>query len=254
MTLTHRFGHGPELLIALHGFGEEGGRFAVLEEALQDRYTVVAFDLPFHGGTKWPEDSFSKADILSIINDILEKEDRARFSILAFSFGARLALALLPDIADKLDKLICLAPEGIGTRGMFVAEHTPMLLRKALYKWLQRPNWFLQVLRFFHEMGLVPGLVYKFITFNVAHPDRRRRAFGCWLSLNDFRIKRSALKRLLLQTGIPMDIYLGMHDDRVRLKPLQQFVKGLPSARLFLLDDGHQLVNKRLNRSLADNK
>jgi pimeloyl-ACP methyl ester carboxylesterase len=252
--VTYRFGHGPELLIALHGFGEDGRRFAVLEEALQDRYTVVAFDLPFHGGTEWPRDAFSKADILHIINGILEKEGHTRFSILAFSFGARLALAMLPDIADKLDKLILLAPEGIGTHGMFAAEHTPMVLRKALQQWLRRPGWLLRLLYAGYQSGLISALAYKFITYNLAQPERYRRVFGCWLSLNDFSVHAASTKQLLLQSGIPLDIYIGARDDRVRLQPLQRFVKGLPKARLFVVDDGHQLLNVRLKKYLADNK
>ena len=45
------FGTGPELLIALHGFGDRARMFAVLEPALADRYRVVAVDWPFHGQT-----------------------------------------------------------------------------------------------------------------------------------------------------------------------------------------------------------
>ncbi|MBL7798722.1 MAG: hypothetical protein JNJ90_19650, partial [Saprospiraceae bacterium] len=66
-----RFGEGPQLLVALHGFGDRARLFAILEEALSERYTVVAIDLPFHGQTEWPNRTFSKADLLAVVRQIM---------------------------------------------------------------------------------------------------------------------------------------------------------------------------------------
>ncbi len=57
---TYRFGAGPELLIAIHGFSDRARMFTVLEPALAGKYTVVAIDLPFHGQTEWQKNTFCK--------------------------------------------------------------------------------------------------------------------------------------------------------------------------------------------------
>ena len=53
-----RWGTGGKLLFCLHGYGETGAGFAFLETALGDEYTILAIDMPFHGGTDWKEGLF----------------------------------------------------------------------------------------------------------------------------------------------------------------------------------------------------
>jgi pimeloyl-ACP methyl ester carboxylesterase len=123
-----QFGTGPELLIALHGFSDRARMFAVLEPALSARYTVVAIDWPFHGQTEWSPRTFSKQDLLGIIQMVVAAHGATRFSLMGFSFGARLAQALLPDIYPQLNKLYLLSPDGVKTKGMSTAARTPMWL------------------------------------------------------------------------------------------------------------------------------
>ena len=241
-----RFGHGPELLIALHGFGERAQRFTALEPALHPRYTLIAFDLPLHGRHEWPADSFRKTDILDTLQHILHQEGKIRFSLLAYSFGARLVLALLPEIADKLDRLILLAPEGFGAPGMRLAEWTPMAVRKTLYHRLKKSDRLRKAIQAGCWIG--PKTVRRFLSYHLAKPERLRRAFGCWLSLPDFKIDQAALKKCLLQTNIPVTIYLGAHDHRIPIKPVQRWAKNLPNAQLIILNAGHDLFSRRIRR------
>jgi predicted alpha/beta-fold hydrolase len=100
------FGSGPELLIALHGFSDRARMFAVLEPALSENYTVVAVDWPLHGQTHWTPNTFSKQDLLDIIRRILANHGKERFSLMGFSFGARLAQALLPDLSSPTQQAL----------------------------------------------------------------------------------------------------------------------------------------------------
>lgn len=151
-----KFGSGPQLLIALHGFGDRARMFAVLEEALTEKYTVLAVDWPFHGQTEWPDTTFSKEDLLAIIQLILKQEGKTRFCMMGFSFGARLAQSMLPELSGQLDKLYLLSPDGVNTKGMSMAVHTPMWVRRFLFRVLKRPDWFLNLLRIGRKIGIVP--------------------------------------------------------------------------------------------------
>ena len=166
-----RFGQGPKLLVALHGFGDRARLFAILEEALATRYTVVAIDLPFHGQTEWEDTTFAKSDLLEIIAVIMAREGRERLCLMGYSFGARLVQAMLPDLLPRLDKLYLLAPDGIQTKGMPLAVRTPMWLRRFLFRILRKPQWFLYLLDLGRRLKLLPPLILHFLSFNLTRPE-----------------------------------------------------------------------------------
>lgn len=245
-----RFGIGPQLMIALHGFGDRARMFAVLEPALAERYTFVAIDWPFHGQTIWPSNRFEKKDLLAIIQLILLKEGKTRFSLMGFSFGGRLAQAMLPELIPQLDKLFLLSPDGVETKGMTMAVRTPIVIRKFLYKILERPNWFLKILSFGQKIGLVPGMINHFLASNLSRPDRFQRTFGCWLSLDSFYLRRRNIKALLKERKLPTAIYYGKKDEMIRFETLQKMTKGLPNVQLFVLNEGHRLIGEHLGERL----
>ncbi|TNE58352.1 MAG: alpha/beta hydrolase [Bacteroidetes bacterium] len=245
-----RFGQGPRLLIALHGFGDRARLFAILEEALAPRYTVVAVDLPFHGQTEWPYQTFSKQDILEIVRKIMEREGKDRLCLMGYSFGARLVQAMLPDLLPQLDKLYLLAPDGIRTKGMPLAVRTPMWARRLLFRLLQPPDWFLFLVDTGRRLGVVPPLISGFLAFNLKRPERFRRTFGCWLSLRSFYLRRRRIKAIWRESGLPVDIYFGTKDEMIRYKTVKKMVEGVRNVRIYLMDAGHRLIGEDLKERM----
>lgn len=247
-----RFGHGEQLLVALHGFGDRARLFAILEQALTEKYTVVAFDLPFHGQTEWPRDTFLKTDLTGIIRHILGREGKERFCLMGFSFGARLAQAMLPDFLPQLDKLYLLAPDGIHTKGMSTAVRTPLWIRRLLGRILKKPQWFLRLLHLGNRLGLVPGLIVHFLSFNLTRPERFRRTFGCWYALDSFYLRRTNIKAIWRESGLPVDIYFGTKDEMIQYKTVKKMVEGVPNVRIYLMDAGHRLIGEDLRDRMRD--
>jgi pimeloyl-ACP methyl ester carboxylesterase len=56
-----QYGYGPGLIFCFHGYGENAVSFAIFEEILGDRFTLIAIDFPFHGKTDWQEGTFIRA-------------------------------------------------------------------------------------------------------------------------------------------------------------------------------------------------
>ncbi len=241
-----RFGQGERLLIALHGFGDRARLFAILEKALAERYTVVAFDLPFHGQTEWPERSFSKADLMGIVHTILRRENKERLCLMGYSFGARLCQALMPDLLPQLDKLYLLAPDGIQTKGMSTAVRTPMWVRQFLFRILKKPAWFLQLLNLGRRLGVVPPLIVHFLSFNITRPERFLRTFGCWFALDSFYLPRHRINAIWRESGLRVDIYFGTKDEMIRYKTVKKMVEGIRTVRIYLMDAGHRLIGEDL--------
>ncbi len=247
------FGSGPELLIALHGFSDRARMFAVLEPALSENYTVVAVDWPLHGQTHWKPNTFSKQDLLDIIRRILANNGKERFSLMGFSFGARLAQALLPDLVHQLNKLYLLSPDGVKTKGMSMAAHTPMWVRRLLYRILQKPDWFISLLNVGRKIGVAPPMIHHFLTNNLNRPERFRRTFGCWLAMNSFYLRRHTIQRILKESNLRTDVYIGLSDPMLRQATLKKLYEGLPAVRVFWLDEGHRLIGEELGEHLKTN-
>ena len=54
-----KFGSGKEILLAFHGFGNHSSDFRILERSLGKKYTIISFNLPYHGASYIDE---SRAD------------------------------------------------------------------------------------------------------------------------------------------------------------------------------------------------
>ncbi len=247
---TLRFGEGPKLLIALHGFGDRARMFAVLEEALGTNYTVVAMDWPFHGQTEWSKETFTKEDLLVVIRQILEKEGKTRFCLMGFSFGARLSQAMLPELAGQLDKLYLFSPDGVKTKGMTMAVHTPMWVRRFLFNILKKPDWFINLVQAGRKIGLVPPLIQHFLANNLNRPERLQRTFGCWFALDSFYLPRRQIRDVLEKTGLPTDVYIGLHDRFLHQEVLKKLYEGLPNVRVSWLEEGHRIVGEGLGEEI----
>ncbi len=79
-------------------------------------FTMIAIDFPFHGKTVWKEGLiFTPEMLLEILTQIeaslpIKKE---KISLLGFSMGGRAALSLMPVIAQQMEKMLLIAPDGL---------------------------------------------------------------------------------------------------------------------------------------------
>ena len=132
-------GSGPRLLIAFHGFSEDGSAFAGMGEFLQGSCTLYAVDLPFHGLTRWQGSDYRPAQLAAIVEAILEREGKRRFEAIGHSLGARVWVRPLPPFRGQMEGVYLLAPDGLQTRWMYLVEWLPAGLRRLLGRLAQRP-------------------------------------------------------------------------------------------------------------------
>ncbi|MBN8684093.1 MAG: alpha/beta hydrolase [Chitinophagales bacterium] len=231
---TRRWGNGPHLLLAFHGFADTGAMYAPLEKIIGDQYTILAPDLPFHGQTQWPKADFNQEDLLEWINAVCTTEGKTRFSLMGYSFGARLALALAPRLEQQLEKLYLLAPEGLGTQGMGLAQRTPMWLRRAF-------RTLFPAALGLAKSGLLPGSIARFLRANLSTRARVARTFACWYSMRHFPVFMDKSKAFLGKSRIFTCIVAGKNDPLMNQPALHRFAEGGPNIRLFLPEAGHRL-------------
>src|ERR1700761_6282346 len=106
------WGTGDQLLFAFHGYGESAASFSILGEELDPVLTFVAIDLPFHGRTEWKEGLFlSPADLVACMEEIAVRlaARREKWWLLGYSMGGRVALELLEQAPERIEKMVLLA-------------------------------------------------------------------------------------------------------------------------------------------------
>jgi pimeloyl-ACP methyl ester carboxylesterase len=93
-SLSYRkMGHG-EVVVLLHGFGEDGSIWDGISQALCDQYQVIVPDIAGSGlSTMLPEENLSMTDFADSIAAILNKEKIQRCTMIGHSMGGYITLA-----------------------------------------------------------------------------------------------------------------------------------------------------------------
>ena len=242
-----RFGSGPKLLIALPGYGDRKEVFLNLATALSSTYTVYAVDLPGHGESEWSDSHFSKSDLEKLIKAIVEKENKAKFTLMGHSFGGRAILSMLPTFVAMLDEIILLAPDGLDEGYMRRATFLPKGMRKLLQRVLKNPNWYLSLVSGLNQIGMLKDYSLHFVKLNFANSKRRKRLFLFWNSIDDFKVKPNELCQLLNEKKIPLQIVLGKKDLVIPGASWKDWAKALDLVTLAELDADHRIVGEELN-------
>jgi pimeloyl-[acyl-carrier protein] methyl ester esterase len=95
-------GSGPPLLL-VHGWSRSGADFAALAGRLSTRHRVVRLDLRGHGRSS--PGPFTLADLAGDVAALAEALDLRGALLLGWSLGGQVALAALPRLAARVDRL-----------------------------------------------------------------------------------------------------------------------------------------------------
>jgi len=243
----YRWGKGDKLLLCFHGYGETAASFAFLEEALGSEFTILAVDLPFHGGTEWRETlPFTAEQLLSILETLLAETaipPETPWYLMGYSMGGRIALSLLAAVPERIARLVLLAPDGLRLNPWYwLATQTGpgrLLFRYTMY----HPGWFFFVLRAGNALKLVNPSIYKFVSCYIDDRQVRENLYTRWTALRTFRPHIGAVKAIIRRRQLPVRILYGRFDRIILAKRGEEFRKGIePYCQLTVLSAGHQLL------------
>ena len=109
---VERRGQGPALVF-VHGMGVSSESWHAQMDLLQDRFTVVAFDLLGHGRSSVPEDPdlYSRDEALRDLDDVIATLDRSHEKpiLVGHSLGGYLALAYAATRPGRVRGLVVMA-------------------------------------------------------------------------------------------------------------------------------------------------
>lgn len=239
-------GTGPRLLFCFHGYGESARTFTFLEEPLRKDYTIIALDMPFHGSTEWNENLFFNPDDLPGILDELATtlpSPPKTYTLLGYSMGGRIALHLLQQVPEKIDRLILLAPDGLTMNPWYwLATQTTPGNRLFRYT-MTHPSWFFALARIGNRLKLINPGIYKFTIRYIDDVKVRNDLYTRWTTMRGFRPHLQQLKTLIRSRNIPVRLIFGRFDRIILAKMGELFKRGIEQQCILqLLPSGHQLL------------
>lgn len=242
------YGKGEHLLIAFHGFGEDGSIYATWEKELGEAFRIIAVDLPFHGGsTEWTAGTFHPDDLVAFITFIIEKHQPSAYSLLGHSFGARILIASWKKLIKQPTEIWLLAPDGLATRRLSVINQLPTWLRSWIARGMgKRYEIWIWLAQRMHRLGWVDAFSVRYVRHHLSTDYNRYRLMGSWLALPYFKIDRDQLLKEAVQEHTKLYLVLGKKDPLIDWGRLSNWLKKWPASNLYKLDAGHNLINKEV--------
>lgn len=241
-----RSGTGSKLLIAFHGFGNDAHIFAPLADSLTETYTTVSVDLPGHGQTRWQEPHFQKKDLMAIVQGIRNNFGTETFSILGYSLGGRICLNIAEQQPNWIEKMVLLAPDGLEKNFWYHLATRNPLGKIGFKSMMQHPEQWLKRVDFLRKYKLIDESRFKFARLNLMDETVRHQLSYVWPVTSKLVVNLAALKWNLNKYKVETDIFMGKHDRIFPPAQGQRFIKNLKTARLHLMDTGHNLLEKSI--------
>lgn len=121
-------------LLCLHGVGGCAGWFKGLSMRLQNRFRVVAMDLPGTGANRKGNAPFSIDSCADVLAGYIAERESAPISILGHSLGTILALRLAASVPDRLHSLVFAGglPEATAAARQRLAERRNIILSQGM--------------------------------------------------------------------------------------------------------------------------
>ena len=250
-------GSGPQPVICLHGFNEPASSFSVLKNP-GNRYTLLAIDAPFHGGTHWQQGcSYTPEDLHEIITIILKTEsfpDKQQLVLTGFSMGGRMSLSYYQTHPKRISRLLLLAPDGLRISFWYWFSSHTLAGNRLFAGTMKHPGWLIQFADLLNRLGFINAGIRKFVVHYLHNPTVRETLYKTWTAFHYFKPNIAQIKKTIIQNHTPVQLYFGKYDRVIPAKRGDDFVKGIEAyAQTNRLEAGHRLLqNKTIQALLED--
>lgn len=250
------FGHGPEPLLAFHGFGQHAGIWRVFEDVLSEKYTVYAFEHFHHGRSFYPPNKrksapFSPNTWRSLMDNFLSQQGIDHFALMGYSLGGKTALKTLEMFPERVNSLVLLAPDGVIESGWYrFVSRNPA--GEFLYKSvINKPDVLFGLMKGMTKLGVVSEKEYKFATGQLDSEEKRKLVYYTWRSYALLRPHLDSIKQIINRRHIPAHIITGKYDTVLNPRIGHTFIEGLHAGcRYIELTASHDLLRHKTAETL----
>ena len=234
-------GDGPEPVVCLHGFPQNGRLWERTGEFLGERYTVIAPDLRGAGESGRPPSGYDKETMAGDVHDLVASLGHGSVCLVGHDIGAAVAYAYAAQWPDEVSHLVMIEMllPGFGLEALYAIRrpgefaHMPFFMAQDVPEWLISGReatfleWFIR--NMVSDQGTFgPEDVAAYVQA-YARPGALRAAFDTyrafWRDADDNRaFARTKLTMAVLAVGA--ELSLGQLVEQ-SLKPLCERLRGL---------------------------
>jgi pimeloyl-ACP methyl ester carboxylesterase len=215
-------GRGKPLLL-LHGWGTSLDAFADLTRDLGRFFRVTAFDFPGHGHSELPSATWTVDDFVGLTLELMADLGVERPSIIAHSFGGRVAIKLAAARPEAVNRLVLVDSAGVPPQ-----RTVGRVVRRAASRFANAAG---------RRLGQPGQAIRRAIVRRIASPD--------YLNAGPLRdtflaIVKEDLRPDLRRIACPTLLVWGEADEDTPLSDARTMARLIPNARLLVLKNaGH---------------
>ncbi len=247
----YRFGSGRSIAICFHGYGEDGTLYSFFEKYAGEIYTFYSIDLPFHGKTEWNEGlMFTANDLQEIVRGIIKESQfkpgaDERLTLMGFSLGGRIALALYQEQPNTIEKILLLAPDGLKVNFWYWLS-TQTIIGNQLFSFsMKNPGWFFGFLRAANKLKLVNASIFKFVNYYIGNKEARLHLYQRWMSLRRLKPDPMRIKNYIRRYRTKTRLIYGRYDRIILPARGEKFRDGIEDfCTINVINSGHQVVHE----------
>jgi len=238
------YGEGDEILFAFHGYGMTGRQFEVLD-SLTSRYCIIGFHLPYHKGGPLAHEKWLDMVEASMI-EILTMKGKDSFSIVGYSFGAKIALHMAQLFSNQLLSILLFAPYGIENHwGLkFLTHYSGNLFFKTI---INTPlPW--AIMRIITKFNVIDEAHFSIVIGEIDTEAKRRSLCNTLLMMGDVSIRAKHLVNRLKGKNVKILLVYGKHDPLFPFgKRNLKIIDRLANSEVMGLDEGHWMMTPAID-------
>ncbi len=243
------YGSGSKLLLAFHGFNRSPDDFHSFEKWLGQEYTILAFDLFYHGKSAVRNNHNNMAinllELKSLIDEVLFNYNKEVFEIVAYSFGGRLALNLVEIYGKRVQGLYLMAPDAMRFNPGFFFMVQNVIGRFLFRYFLRKPDTAIKIMKATASLGFYNKNAMAFFVNHIEYEPLRYKVFNVWMLHRGTVPNLNKIAAIIKNNQIRLLLFFGKYDKVILPKTGVRFARMCNAIQSFhLLEIGHRLPEK----------
>jgi pimeloyl-ACP methyl ester carboxylesterase len=237
-------GSGKKLLLALHGYGNDGLLFEPFVPFLQEAFTLVFLDLPHHGKTKWSGGVLTKKTFATLLEKLCEQYGVAKINLLGYSIGGRLSLCLLEEKPELVTQVVLVASDGLQFNPFYYFV-TQNRLGKYLFKTFLSDEKYLRLFQLLSDKKLLHEKKYRFLMLHLQTAQQRNKLQNTWTDFSLLVPDKKKLKTVIKKHPVQLAVFMGANDVVIPPSKAAAFKNCIPDTQVHIINQGHRMFDDK---------
>ena len=244
-------GNSGDTWMVFHGFGQNAALMLRFMEIVKPNDRVISINLPFHGNTNLIEPNLNENDLNDLIGRILRNENVERCSILAYSFGGKVALKLVELSPGKIERLVLIAPDGLKLNRFYLFATRTKLGDFFFRRAMKNPSRLLSICSLAVKLNFMDEKILTFYQSQLSRQETREMIYGSWQALKNINPNLVQIRKNIFRYKVKTELIFGKHDRVIHPKLAKKLSgpNGTTSV-VHMLNRGHDLTSAEAAREI----